>query len=84
MRMSLLQLQENGECIFDLFELMLASTLFIDRENLNILGADEEYLNEFVNLPTNQDGNDARYEEFKTEALERLQICLKLSEKVVK
>jgi hypothetical protein len=53
MRMSLLQLQENGECIFDLFELMLASTLFIDRENLNILGADEEYLNEFVNLPTN-------------------------------
>ena len=65
---------------------MLAATLFIDRENLNILGADEEYLNEFVNIhvPTNKDGNEAQFEEFKAEALERLQTCLKLSEKVIK
>lgn len=53
----------------DLFELMLASTLFIDREHFNILGADEEYLNEFVYMPSNIPGDESRFNEFKEEAL---------------
>jgi len=43
---------------------MLASTLFLDREDLNVLGSDEEFFDEFVEMPA-KTRHEARFNEFK-------------------
>lgn len=45
---------------------MLASTLFLDRENLNLLRADEEFFDEFIEMPTKA-RHEASFNEFKQE-----------------
>jgi hypothetical protein len=46
---------KNGECIFDLFQLMQLAVLVIDRNKINTLGVDEMYLEHLIDVPDKED-----------------------------
>ena len=43
-RQAFLGLETDGKCIFDLFELLAVAVLVLNRESMNTLDADDDYI----------------------------------------
>ena len=77
-RLALLEMKENGECVYNLFELMMVSSLFIEREYMNVMKSDMEFFQEFLEIPDfSREKNKREVDEYVTYCVGRLEAAVR-------